>query len=316
MSQDIVKAAEPAADPLPGLYEFVRRHLLVVNNVCLASATVVGMLDFFCPTLRLLPAIIYSATLGLLALLVLAAAAPFAFARALGALGYAPRAAGGVPIHARPAWQVGVAFLSAVSLIGFVSVAKAAEGGVIAAAFPDARKLQVALLSIQADVGQIKAGVEAANVKLDDLVANSKDPQKDLVARGYPWTDGGFMQALQQGDGHAIALYAKAGFKAGGSGPLSVAMGDTFAWDPRVAATLNRAMFAARDACPRVAALWTNVGNGDARVALYKRLCDPSAAALLLEDQIKSYESSANASSAAARSQDARHKRLALLRAP
>ena len=66
-------AAKPAANPLGGLYDFVRGHLIVVNNVVLASATLVAVLDFLAPRLSMAPVIVYSMTACLAALMLLAA---------------------------------------------------------------------------------------------------------------------------------------------------------------------------------------------------------------------------------------------------
>jgi hypothetical protein len=41
-------------------------------------------------------------------------------------------------------------------------------------------------------VADIRQGVDSANVKLDILVGDSKDPREDLVASGYACDDGGW----------------------------------------------------------------------------------------------------------------------------
>lgn len=167
-------APPSAGNPLAGLYDFVRAHLLIANNIVLASATLVGALDFLTPRLAMAPRIVYSATAGLLLLMVVAAVAPTWMAGVLGSVGFQSRAHA-VPLWRRPVWQFGVAILAGVSILGFASVAKASQGGLIASAFPAARSLQESVLSLRSDVADIKSGVGQANEKLDKL-ASAVDP--------------------------------------------------------------------------------------------------------------------------------------------
>ena len=163
-----------SAHPFEGLYGFIRGHLLIVNNVVLACSTVVGALDFMAPRVALLPRLLYSFT-ALLALAMIAAALAPAVAARLWALAGMPWPWQSGPLWRRPGWQFGVAILVGVSIVGFASVAKAAQGGLIASAFPAARTLQEDLLSMRADVSDIKSGVGEANTKLD-RIANVVDP--------------------------------------------------------------------------------------------------------------------------------------------
>ena len=167
--------ATPASGhPFEGLYGFVRGHLLIVNNVVLACGTLVGALDFLAPRLSLLPRLLYSCTALLALAMIGAAMAPTLAARLWAATGRAwPWRAG--PLWRRPVWQLLVAILVGVSIVGFASVAKAAQGGLIASAFPAARTLQEDLLSMRADVTDIKSGVGEANAKLD-RIASAVDP--------------------------------------------------------------------------------------------------------------------------------------------
>lgn len=163
------------AKPMAAFYDFVRSHLAIVNNVLAASATLVGLLDFFAPRLSVLPKIVYGCTGTALALMLAAALAPAAMARLFGAVGVSLARAESGPLWRRPAWQFAVAILLAVTSLGFISVAKAAQGGIIAGSAPDARRWQQSILALQADSGEIKSGVAAANAKLD-RIADAVDP--------------------------------------------------------------------------------------------------------------------------------------------
>lgn len=160
--------------PFEGLYAFVRSHLTIVNNVLLACGTLVGALDFLAPKLSLLPILLYSFTTLLAGCMVVLALAPALVARlwALTGQQWTHQAS---PMWHRPAWQLGVAFLVGVSAIGFASVAKADQGGLLANAFPTVRSLQENLLAMRADVSDIKSGVGQANEKLD-RIAGVVDP--------------------------------------------------------------------------------------------------------------------------------------------
>jgi len=165
-------AARP--NPLDGLYGFVRGHLLIVNNVVVAAGTLVAALDFLAPRLSVAPLIIYSMTAGVALLMLLSAVTPGLAARLMSA-GDGAGGGGSAPLWKHPAWQVAFAILLAVSIIGFSSVAKASQGGLIASQFPAARSLQESLLGLRRDVSDIKQGVDSANVKLDKL-ADAVDP--------------------------------------------------------------------------------------------------------------------------------------------
>lgn len=177
--------ATPASGhPFEGLYAFVRGHLLIVNNVVLACGTLVGALDFLAPRLSLLPRLLYSCTALLALAMIGAALAPTLAARLWSATGRAWPWQGG-PLWRRPGWQFLLAILVGVSIVGFASVAKAAQGGLISSSFPAVRSLQEELLSMRADVADIKTGVGEANAKLDRIAnavdsANAADRCADL----------------------------------------------------------------------------------------------------------------------------------------
>jgi hypothetical protein len=264
--------------PVEGLYA-VRDHLAIVNGIVVASATLVAVLDFLAPRLSLAPVIVYSMTACLTTLLALAAAAPRLAGRLMSAAGGAagPGGLGGsAPLWSRPAWQAAFAILLGVSIVGFSSVAKASQGGLIASRFPAARSLQESLLGLRADVAEIGRGVDSANGKLDILVGDSRDPQKELAARGYAYDDGGLSKAIRQGDRRAVGLFAKAGYKAAYLAPIGTILNGGQPWDAELVSLLPAAMFADKSTCAQGGLL-----NGElrkpaaARIAQFKRLCDP-----------------------------------------
>lgn len=161
--------------PVNGLYVFVRDHLAVVNALVLASGTVVGLLDFMAPRVSLLPRVVYSITLGLVVFMVLAALAPAIVGRVLSAMGLAFTRPDLIPLWRKPAWQAGVTLLALVTAVGYASVAKASQGGLMASASPAVRSLQEDLLAIHGEISDIGVGVKAANNKLD-AIATAVDP--------------------------------------------------------------------------------------------------------------------------------------------
>ena len=165
--------------PVSGLYGFVRNHLATVNGLVLASGTVVALLDFLAPRVSVLPRVIYSITFGLVVLMVLAAVAPAMVGRALAALGLAFTRSDSTPLWRKPAWQAAVTLLALIIAVGYASVAKASQGGLIASASPAVRSLQEDFLAMRGEVSEIGIGVRTANTKLDAL-ATAVDP--DIAA--------------------------------------------------------------------------------------------------------------------------------------
>lgn len=165
-------AAKPqSANPLDGLYVFARAHLLIINTVVAASTTLVAVLDFLAPRLSVLPKVVYSATAFLALLMLVSAFAPALLIRLISAVGLASSRPVSGPLWRRPAWQIALVILLAVSTVGFASVSKADQGGLIASNVPGARTLQESMLGLKRDVAEIRLGVNAANSKLDILVA-------------------------------------------------------------------------------------------------------------------------------------------------
>ena len=172
-----------AANPVGGLYTFVRNHLAVVNGLVLASGTVVAILDFLAPRVSILPRVVYSITCGLVVLMVLAAVAPTMVSRVLTAVGLAFNRSDSIPLWRKPAWQGAVVLLAFVTAVGFASVAKASQGGLLASASPAVRGWQDELLAMRSEVSDIGVGVKAANSKLD-AIAIAVDPE--LAAERCP----------------------------------------------------------------------------------------------------------------------------------
>lgn len=270
-------ATTPAKLPFAGLYDFVKTHLVVVNGIVVASGTLVGALDFLAPRLSFAPTLIYSMTALLALALLTAALAPRVVSRALSMLGL-----GGAfdedPVWRRPAWQFCTALLIGISLLGYASLSKASEGGQIASHFPAIRQLQVALLSLSKTSEEIRQGVVDANGKLDALVAQSLDSQKDLVARGYTYDQHGLDKAIRQADVRALELFAKAGYRAEGRAPIVALLIGNQPWSEQVASALPAAMFGTEPACDDADTLNYELKDPVAqRLALYKRLCGKSA---------------------------------------
>ena len=307
---------DPAARPNPigGLYDFVRGHLIVINNVVLSSATLVGVLDFLAPRLSLAPVIIYSMTACLSLLMLLAAVAPGLAGRLISAVGGAGGLGGATPLWRRPAWQVAFAILLAVSIIGFSSVAKASQGGLIASQFPAARSIQEQVLGLRREVADISRGMDAANGKLDILIIYSKDPKKDLVAGGYSYDDGGLQRAIKQGDRRAVGLFVKAGYRATYLTPIGTILNGDQPWDADLVALLPRSMFADKATCAQGSLL-----NGELkapaaeRIAAFKRLCDPAPWEAMLRSNIAQDRLTPSPNDQWTRMRAARKSNLALL---
>ncbi len=221
------KAPPPLATPqsFAGLYHFVRSHLLIVNSLVGFASTAVALLDFLSPRLWVLPRVIYGAT-ALLACVLLATAMVPGLDRWL--LGWLFRSEDPRhPLWRRGGWQFAVLLLALVSGFGFESVAKANQGGVLASSIPGLRGWQARLLSIDSNLHLVKAGVAAANTKLDRIEAdvdpaNPADRCADLPC------------AI---DGGASAKAVRELFARGQSLPANPALAASLLWE--AAATPN-----------------------------------------------------------------------------
>lgn len=309
-----MQGADTRDPPLRGLYGFVREHLAIVNGLVLTAGSVVAVLDFLAPRFKLLPLIVYSATAGVVVLMAVAAVAPVLVSKALGAIGLAFGRGDGAPLWRRPLWQATFAVLCLATLAGFASIAKADQGGLVASRWAAARELQVSLLGVQAQLGGIGGGVRQANEKLDLLVAESRDPQKELGARGFRYDDGGFAQAIRQGDLRAVSLFAQAGYRATSQSPLSVLLRSE-PWEPALAAALRPAMFRGEEACKQSVYFFEEFKSAAReRVRAFARLCDPRPMEAILEAAIKRDAEQTPPSEWHARQARARKENLAMLR--
>ncbi len=284
------QAAQPAhaAAPFAGLYDFIRTHLFVVNGLVLSCGTIVAALDFLAPRLSVLPKIVYATTAILVVAMMAAAIAPAAFGKLLGMVGLRARPDGAPPLWRHPAWQFGVALLLGVTIAGFASVAKASDGGLISGAIPAARTLQEALLGLHRGVADIRTGMDAANAKLDRLVADSDDPQRELVSRGYQVNGSGLAQAIKLGDKKAVGLFVKIGYRVETETPLAVLLnGDR--WDGELAAMLPRSMFTSGKGCLGQGAILVYEGREPVseKIETLKRLCDTAPLIQALEADIQ-----------------------------
>ncbi len=308
-------AAKASPNPLGGLYDFIKGHVVVVNNVVVAAGTLVALLDFLAPRLSFAPVVVYSITAAIAAAMLLAAVAPGLADRLISAMGGVVGARGATPLWRRPAWQVGFAIALGVSILGWASVAKASQGGLIASQFPAARSIQEQLLGLRRDMADIKQGVDAANGKLDALIGDSKDPRKDLVASGYLVNDSGLMGAVKQGDRRAAALFARIGYSAMGQGPMSVILTGEQPWDGALVAELPRSMFAAPSACVEAGVLLNYPLRPPVaeRVAAFKRLCGADRVVAMLRQNIAQDQLTPSPNEQWTRYRDARKANLALL---
>lgn len=309
-----IESSGAAGEPLAGLYGFVKTHLVVVNAVVVASASFVAAMDFLAPKLAVVPTLVYSATGALVLLMLAAAFAPGLVGRLFASLGFSARRDGRVALWRRPAWQFSTAILIGITAIGFASVARASEGGLIAGRFPAAREWQESLLALSKNTADISRGMAAANGKLDALVADSRDPQKDLTNRGYSYDYSGLSNAIRQADVRAIGLFAQAGFKVQGQTPIVNLLNGPQPWSDDVAAALSADMFGSPTACDEAGLLNYELKPPvDRRMATYKRLCGSAGSIERLREKVEAERHSVAPSADEARQREARRANLALL---
>ena len=161
----------------------MRSHLLIVNGLVGFASTSVASLDFLSPRLWILPRLIYSATAMLAGVLLAAAVLPGLDRWLLG--WWSSAEARRHPLWRSGSWQFAVLLLALVSGFGFESVAKANQGGVLAARFPAVREFQQQFLQLHQDIVQVEQGVNQANTRLKALVDAQRSPAQLLQARGY-----------------------------------------------------------------------------------------------------------------------------------
>lgn len=146
----------PATKPLVGMYAFVKDHIVIVNAIVAASTTIVGVLDFLAPRLSIFPVLVYSLLIFLLALMLLAPVKENWARGIIRLFGFGQMPEDGPPLWRQPVWQFLVSLLVGVSVLGFTSVAKASEGGIMASQFPFVKGLQDNLQAIKHDTEEIK----------------------------------------------------------------------------------------------------------------------------------------------------------------
>lgn len=274
--------------PMKNFRDGVREHIVPINNLVLITGSLISLCDFLSPLLSGFNRAFYTVTTGLALLLILAAIFPKPVDRVLAALGYHAQRTDLIPIWKRPAWQIIVVALLLISGLGLASVAKASEGGWIASHFHSAKNVQASLLGLERDVAGIKKGMEDANSKLDILVGDSQDPQKDVVARGYTYDGGGLAKAIEQSDAVAVALFTKAKLKVTSHYPMWRILTGQQTWNNDIISTLDPSMFEIAEACkPNVE--WAHPPKNE-RIAQYKRLCPIDIPLERIERIIKSIE--------------------------
>ncbi len=274
------KVAAPLATPqsFAGLYHFVRSHLLVVNSLVAFSSTTVALLDFLSPRLSVLPRLVYGVTAIVAGFLLIAAFIPGMDRWLLRRLFPVEDPVPG--LWRRGGWQFAVLLLALVSGFGFESVAKASQGGVLAAGFPAIKDFQRQFLRLREGIGQVQSGVAHANTQLKVLVDAQRDPAHLLRARGYKISSQGLATAIDTGDEKAVALFVLMNFRVTQPAPILALLGrNGDRWDPRVSLLLRPSMFRAPKACWPIptAPVQGIIGHLEARCQAYASLCGPAA---------------------------------------
>jgi hypothetical protein len=261
-----------------------------MNNILLATGTLTGLvasLDFLSPYTAALNRTIYTVSSTLVIMLIFAALAPRMVNRCISILGFQidrlKEGAGSnrwVPISI-------VAGLFLFSSVGLISVAMASQGGILASKSQTIRSWQEEVLQMRKDIADVKTGVDAANSKLDTLVENSKDPQKDVVSRGYSFDGNGLAKAIEQNDAVAVGLFAKSVLKITNGYPMWRVLKGKQPWNAQIVSLLSPEMFQHPEACdPNVEYA---VSPTNERIAQYKRLCDTTKAVARLEMVLSNY---------------------------
>lgn len=222
------------------LFTFVRERIVPINAVIALSVTLSLVLDFLAPKAPYLAWFSYALAAVVLACMAAELIAPVWVGQWLdrstkGASGLLKRLWMGYrPAWRSPAWQAVAVVTCGVLVLGQVSKAKAAEGGILASQFSGVSNLQAALFDLKKDTQAIKQGVDEINAKVDDLKAfgkyhdaahalNSGDAValKGFMAKGEPLPPANTANdfALASGMSYRLAgrlelldLYVKNGF--------------------------------------------------------------------------------------------------------
>ncbi len=152
---------------------FIREHFVPLNNIVLLAGFAVAALDFLAPRLSMLPTIVFGATGALCCVLLLSAFTPGLLNRAVARL---MMVAEGKALRASPPWQLSVALLALITLLGGASLAKADSGGIIASSSNALASAQSSLLGLHARTAEIKVGTDRANAKLDAIAVKLESP--------------------------------------------------------------------------------------------------------------------------------------------
>ncbi len=271
--------------PSKALRAFIRDNLATVNSIVISTGFLLSLMDFLVPRTEAITRAIYSATAVLTVIVVMSAIFPSMVDRFFSFLGFRNLAVIRMPMWKHPSWLLAAFLLVTFSLVGFLSVARASKGGILASEIPAVRTFQTEVLSLHREVADVKAGVDSANAKLDLLVLDSADPQKEIVARGYLHSDNGVMKAIKNGDVHVLSLFVRSQKRITQQGPLSVLLNGDQPWNQEVADTLTRDMFQGGKACSSRFYMDEIKPPAAQRVAAYKRLCDSQKAV----DDIRRY---------------------------
>jgi len=272
-----VAAAPAIAPPKPfvPLYDFVRTHVLIVNSLLTFTTFGVGWLDFFFSHRPEVGHTIYGVTAILAAVLLLAAIWPsFGYRVELMLFG---RQAEGAK---RGVFQFCAALFVLITFLGNISMAKAAQGGVISSKFPEMKTLQDELLGVKTQVeilakktdetnASVQKGTQQVLQSTEDLKKQNEeikdtvkviaaartpavsheplDPRIELRKRGYEISSGGVLDAISQHDKAALKWFAQAKFRVDDT----IVLLNLFYqhWDPEIADLLTEEMFANENAC-------------------------------------------------------------------
>lgn len=147
------------------LFVFVRERIVPINAVIALSATLSLALDFLAPKAPYLAWVSYAMAGAVLACMLAELVAPLWVGRWLdrsttGASGVLKRLWMGYrPAWRSPAWQAVAVVTLSVLILGQVSKAKAAEGGIMASQFAGIQSAQAAWLDLKKDTQEIKDGI-------------------------------------------------------------------------------------------------------------------------------------------------------------
>ena len=234
--------ATGSVQPFAPLYDFVKNHVLIVNALIAFATFSVGLLDFFFSHRPEVGHFIYTATAVLAVMLLLAALWPD-FGRRFEVLIFGQQTEGAK----RGVFQFCASLFVLVSVFGNISMAKAAQGGVLASQFPELQAIQDRLLGLEtkltatnqkidtvhASVLEVKEKVSQSTDEIKktgneikeklDVIASrppvvaaterkSQNPRELLQQMGVSWSSKSAIEALKRCDGETIELFARGKF--------------------------------------------------------------------------------------------------------